>query len=294
MDWSLVIDVGNHLVGGMPLFAAAGVVLIAARFLFSWTTPFKLTKDLVNDENNAEAVVVGAYLISVALALLGALFGRGDDGTGIAMAKILTEGLLAIGLLRTSIWIHDRLILYRFCIVKEIREDKSLGTGWSVAGSCVGSGLILNGALTGFSQDFTHGLRDIVLLWLLGQMLLVLGAFIYSRLTRYDVHELIEYDNNVAVGIGFGVLLISFGLIIRAAIVFAGVNTILAELTRAIPSALFGIAAVLTINTISARLLTSKLDYEDEVQMHGNIAVSVVTACVTLATAMLLASIIQK
>lgn len=294
MDWSQVLDAGDHLIGGMPLFAASLFVLVAARFLFSLTTPFKLTADVVNDENNAEALVVGAYLFSVALALLGALFGRGNEGTFIAMGKILIEGLLAIGLLRVSIWIHDRFVLYRFCIVKEIREDKSLGTGFSVAGSCLASGLILNGALTGFSQNFTQGLRDIVLLWLLGQMLLVLGAFVYHRLTRYDVHDLIEYDDNAAVGIGFGALLISFGLVVRAAIIFAGVDTIVAELTRAVPLALFGIIAVLAVNAIAARLLTATVDYEDEVQMHGNIAFSVATACATVAAALLLASIIQK
>ena len=171
-------------------------------------------------------------MFAVAIAIAGTAFGRGQDEGLIRVAKVLVEGTFAIVLLRVSIWVNDRFILSRFCIVKEIHEDKNLGVGFCVAGSCIACGLVLNGALTGFSKDFVHGLIDIVIYWLLGQMALVLGAFVYHRIKKYDVHGLIEYDDNVAVGIGFGAFLASLGLVVRASLVGAGLDSMIQEWTR--------------------------------------------------------------
>ncbi len=294
MDWSIITEVSAHLSSGVPLFGAAIVILIAARFLFVLSTPFQVGEDLIDAENPAAGVVFAAYLFSVALALIGTMFGRGQDDTLVAMAKILVEGTMAIALLRISIWVNDRFILHRFCIVKELRDDKNLGVGFCVAGSCIASGLILNGAITGYSSNFGYGLRDIAIFWLLGQVVFVVAAYAYHRIARYDVHELIEYDDNVAVGIGFGAFLVSLGLVVRASIIGAGLEPLSTELLRALLLAFVGTLGVLATSAMATRMLTAKLNYEDEVEMHGNVAVSSVTATATLAAAMLLASIIQR
>jgi uncharacterized membrane protein YjfL (UPF0719 family) len=294
MDWTFLFEVSAHLLRGLPLFGGTLLVLVAARFLFLLSTPFRVGNDLVDAENPAIGLVFGAWLFGVALALAGTLFGRGEDETLAAVGKILVEGAMVVALLRISIWVNDRLILHRFCIVKEIRDDRNLGVGFCVAGSCVASGLILNGALTGFSENFASGLRDIAIFWLLGQITLVSGAFVYHKISRYDVHALIEHDDNVAVGIGFGAFLVSLGLVVRAAIVGAGLDSISRELPRTLLLALVGVLCVIVVNAVAPLLVTAKVKYEDEVEMHGNIAVSTVTACATLAAAMLLASIIQR
>ena len=123
MDWSFITEVSAHLLRGLPSFGGAVLVLIAARFLFLLSTQFKVGEDLLDAENPATGVVFGAYIFGVAIALVGTLFGRGQDGTLIAMGKILVEGAVAIVLMRISISVNDRFILHRFCIVKEIRED---------------------------------------------------------------------------------------------------------------------------------------------------------------------------
>ena len=294
MDWSFITEVSAHLLRGLPSFGGAVLVLIAARFLFLLSTQFKVGEDLLDAENPATGVVFGAYIFGVAIALVGTLFGRGQDGTLIAMGKILVEGAVAIVLMRISISVNDRFILHRFCIVKEIREDKNLGVGFCVAGSCIACGLILNGALTGFSKNFTYGVRDIAIFWLLAQVVLVFGSFIYHRIARHDVHQLIEYDDNVAVGIGFGAFLVSLGLVVRASLVGAGLDSMTKELPRTLLLALAGTLGVLAVNAVASLLVTAKANYEDEVEMHGNVAVSIVTACAVLAAALLLASIIQR
>ena len=200
MDWSFLTETVLHLLAGVPLFAAVLVVLIGGRFLILLTTPLELQEDLQNAGNPAASVLLGAFLLSAGIALTGTLFGRDEDSIPVATTKIVVEGTVALLLLRLSIWINDCFILRHFNVMKEIRTDKNLGTAFCVAGSCIASGLILNGALTGFSSSFLHGLRDIVIYWLLGQLMLTMGAFVYQRMARCDVHQLIEYDDNAAVG----------------------------------------------------------------------------------------------
>lgn len=294
MDWTIITEVCGHITRALPSFAAAILLLVAARYFFLVTTSFTVDQDLLDDENPAAGVVFAAYLLGVGIALAGTMFGRGGEGMLIRVGKTLVEGSLAVALLRVSIWVNDHFVLHRFCITKEIRDDRNLGAGFCVAGSCLACGLILNGALAGFSKDFVHGLRDVIIFWVLGQVALVFGAFVYQRITRYDVHQLIEYDDNVAVGIGFGTFLASLGLVVRGSLVGAGLDSLTRELSRTLLLASFGVLSVIAVNAVAALLVTAKVKYEDEVEMHGNVAVSVVTAGASLAVAILLASIIQR
>ena len=293
MDGPLISEVGDHIIRGLPLIGVTVVVLIAARGLLL-TTGLRVGDDLLKQENPAAGVVVAAYLLAAAIALTGTHFGGGQQETLSAMARIFIEGVAAIILLRLSIWVNDHFILYRFCTMKEIRDDRNLGAAFCVAGSCLACGLILNGALIGFSQNLAFGLRDIAIYWLLGQATLVLGALAYQRTTRYDVHQLIEYDDNIAVGITFGALLISLGLIVRAALIGAGLDSLNEELPRTLLLALLGTLGVLTVHAVTTLLITTKVNFEDEVEMHGNVAFSIVTASVNVAIAMLLASFLQR
>jgi uncharacterized membrane protein YjfL (UPF0719 family) len=163
-----------------------------------------------------------------------------------------------------------------------------------VAGSCIACGLILNGALVGFSKSFVYGLRDIAIFWVLGQVALVFGAFVYHRITKYDVHQLIEYDDNVAVGIGFGAFLGSLGIVVRASLVGAGLDSMTSELPRTLLLGSVGVLGVIAVNAVASLLVTARVSYEEEVEMHGNVAVSVVTAGASLAVAVLLATVIQR
>lgn len=294
MDWSLITSIFAHILNGVPLAVAAIVILVAGRSLFLRTMPFDPDRELIAKQNKAYSVVLAAYLFSAALALSGTFFGSREDAMLIALGELLAEGVLVIVLLRVSIWVNDRFILSRFSIAKEIGEDQNLGVGFCVAGSCVACGLILNGALTGFSKNFVLGLRDIVLFWALGQTVLVLACYGYRKMMRYDVHRLIEYDNNVAAGVGFGGFLVGLGIIMRSALVGSGQESLGAELAITAVIAVVGAAILLAINSPILFLLLPKANYEEEVEMNCNVAASVVMLCATVATALFLGSIIQR
>jgi uncharacterized membrane protein YjfL (UPF0719 family) len=53
------------------------------------------------------------------------------------------------------------------------------------------------------------GLIDMTAFWTLGQCMLCLTAMLYRKLKTYDVHRVIEFDDNAAAGLGFGSMLLS-------------------------------------------------------------------------------------
>lgn len=296
MDWTFFKNITSHVSHDFPSFLAAVAVLIGGRFLFLHTTRFDSRKELFGQPNSAYGVALGAYLFAAGLALAGTFFGSRETKPFVAAGILLVNGAMTIVLLRVSIAINDRFILSSFSIAKEIAQDRNLGVGFCVAGSMVACGLILNGAMTGFSDDFAHGIRDVLVFWVLGQVVLVVVSAAYSRSMKYDVRRLIGYDDNVAVGVGFGGFLAGMGIIVRSSLKLADTREghLLQAIVESVVLAAIGALLLLLVNTLILRLLFPKTSYESEVEMKRNVAVSVIAAAVTLAVAIFLAAILQR
>jgi uncharacterized membrane protein YjfL (UPF0719 family) len=296
MDWTLLKTIISRVNDGLPTFAAAVFVLVGGRFFFLRSTPFDSRKELFGEPNTAYALALGAYLFSAGIALMGGFFGGRGANPWMAAGSLLINGVLTLGLLRSSIAINDRFILSSFSIAKEIARDRNVGVGFCVAGSTLACGLTLNGAMTGFSDDFGHGIRDLLVFWLLGQIVLVAVSVGYSRTMKYDVHRLIEFDDNVAVGLGFGGFLTGVGIIVRSSLKLADTREghLLHAVVETAVLATIGALLLLAVDAMVLRLLFPKTRYEDEVEMKGNLAVGVVSVAANLAVALFLGSILQR
>ena len=294
MDWSVVYSTWLQILDGVPALLTCLVVLAAARFCFPSISKFRPQHDLIDTENPAVGVAHGGYLFGIALALLGAVATRSGASLWVMLAKLLTEGLLVIVLMQLALWTCDFVILRRFSIRKEICDDKNLGVGLCVAASCIACGLTLNGASTGLSINWSYGLLDTVIYWFAGQVTLVVGAFAYTSVARHDVHDLIEHDDNLAVGISFSGWLVCLGLVVRASLVHAGSAPLVAELVRTGLLACVGICGLLALQAVATRLLVAWVRHDDEVELHGNVALSAASACAMLATTLIFTSLIHR
>ena len=291
---SPVRDVLFYAFGSMPLVAAGIGLLIAARWIFVWATPLGSDDDVAS-ENTAVGVVFGGFMFSVGLAVAGCLFGRvPNEPVWIDALEMLVEGVVIIVLLLLSIWVNDVVILRSFSVVKEIREDRNLGAAFCVTGSCLASGLILNGALSGYSRGFWEGLRDISLYWFVGQGLLALAGFVYHRLARYDVHHVIQYDDNAAAGLGFGGFLLGLGLVVRASMVGSGNFPLAGELMSTVCMGVLGLVLLSAVNTVTTLFVLPRVNYEVEVEMKRNLAAAAVIASMSLALALAIAGPLQR
>ena len=165
--------------------------------------------ELVEKDNFAFAVAHVGYFIGLVLAITGALIGE-SEGLIPDLINIGIYGGLAILLLNLSIIVNDKLLFPRFSVYREITEDRNVGTGAIEGANSIATGLIILGAVSGEGG----GVLTAIVFWLVGQLLLLLTAFVYRALVPYDVHDQIERDN-VAVGLGFAGALISIANLIR-------------------------------------------------------------------------------
>jgi uncharacterized membrane protein YjfL (UPF0719 family) len=165
--------------------------------------------ELVEKDNFAFAIAHVGYFVGLLLAIGSAIVGI-SNGLVQDMIDIFLYGLLAIVLLNLSIYINDKLILRRFSVYKEIIEDRNAGTGVIEAANGIATGLIIFGAVSGEGG----GVVTALVFWAIGQVLLMLTAWVYSLVVPYDVHDYIEKDN-VPVGLGFAGAIISIANLIR-------------------------------------------------------------------------------
>lgn len=184
------------------------IVLLFSKIVNDYFTPYKIDEELHEKDNVALATSMAGYLGATTIIFVGSLLG---PSKGILEDLMVVGGysFLGIFLLNLSRLINDRFILHSFSNVKEIIEDRNVGTGAVQFGSYFASGLIVAGAIHGEGG----GIHTLLVFFLLGQIALILFTKIYNWITPFDIHDEIERDN-VAAGIAFGGTLIAVGIIL--------------------------------------------------------------------------------
>ncbi|MFQ5707509.1 MAG: DUF350 domain-containing protein [bacterium] len=200
----------DQVVTALVYLVAVFVLFFFGKFVYDKINRrFVLQEELLQKDNFALAVAVVGYYLGLVLAIGGVLIGP-SAGWVEDIIDIFLYGILSIILLNLSAFINDKVILYKFDNVKEIIEDRNVGTGIIEAANHVAVGLIIFGAISGEGGDLiTAGT-----FWILGQLVLIIASFLYNFITPFDVNDEIEKDN-VAVGVAFAGMIVAIGNVIR-------------------------------------------------------------------------------
>ena len=278
----------------MPYFGFLFLMLLLGVLLFKKTLrykrsdgqPFTFDDELTSRDNPAFGLYFAGYLVGLAIALAGTLSGLGDDIlenlTNMGIASIL-----AIVLMRLSTFVNDRFVLPKFDDKKEIIEDRNAGTSFVYVGSFLATGLMINGVLTGESESLMLMVRDIVVYWVVGQAILVLGGRVFQLISHYDVQAVIEKDN-VAAGICFGFFLAAEGAVVRMALAGAG-SDIWNELITVLVDACLGTLILCAGRFAADKIMLPASPLDHEIAKDGNMGAAAVVAAAFSAVAILLA-----
>ena len=197
------------------------IVLFVGKLINDWCTSYALNEELTKKDNKALAMSFMGYIFAIGIIIWGVLI------SPVAVDKeVLPGNALLPQLMATAIWaiigilllqlarvINDRLLLYKFRNVKEIIEDQNVGTGVVQGSAYIGSGLVIMAALHGEgSGSPVVEVVSTLVYFAAGQLAFILFGLIYSKVSRYDLHEEIEKDN-VAAGVGFGMTMIAVGVL---------------------------------------------------------------------------------
>jgi len=185
------------------------VLFIVGKYLYQFIHKYNVRDELVEKDNLAFALAHTGYFIGLILSIGGVMMGE-SAGLLMDLLYIGVYGIISLILLNLSIIINDKIILRKFSVKKEITIDQNAGTGVMEGASAIATGLIIMGSVYG-----EGGWIDTVLIyWVVGQVLLILTAYVYNWITPFDVHEHIEKDN-VAVGVAMAGALIAIANLIR-------------------------------------------------------------------------------
>lgn len=183
------------------------ILLIISKFIYGFKMSFNIDEEL-KKSNMAFALAIGGYFIGIVIILIAAFIGP-SKGFIPDLKAFLSYSFIGIILLNISRLISDKCILYKFCDIKEIVEDRNIGTGVVHFGSHIASALIVAGAIHGEGGSFLSALA----FFSVGQLALIAYSKIYNAILPYDLHDEIEKDN-AAVGIAFAGNLIALGIIV--------------------------------------------------------------------------------
>ncbi len=207
-------DAGYVVLGLMVFFLSK---LILGLFL-----PFDVDEELTEKDNPAIGVAVAGYLAGVVIVFLGGAMGSESaaisevESAGVVlgtMGIVFGYALTGVVLLNVGRMILDKAVLPKFCMIKEITEDRNVGAGAVECGSYISTGLVVGGSLYGEGGGFL----TMLVFFVVGQVTLILFAKCYQWTTKYDFHKEIE-GNNVAAGMAFCFNLIAMGVILLKAV----------------------------------------------------------------------------
>lgn len=281
----------QHVIGSAPFIVVLMVALWLGKILYDRTTKFSLDYELTKRDNHAVGAQFSLYLLGLMLAIVGSLQ-RGVDYGWQPLVEIVLLSLLALLLMRLSIWVLDKFILSEFSINKEMVKDRNVGTGFVVGGVCVATGLIINGAASipvpegDFLTWISRILASTLIYFVAGQVFLILGAKLYQVLTPYDVHGVIEKDDNLAAGLAYGGYLSALGIIIRAGTVLLPAGSTTDKAILFVVAVLFGALFLFVAGVFANRFMLPEHSLNQEIVVDKNPSAGAVAASCYVCTAL--------
>lgn len=197
-----------------PLSLAAGILLLLIGLaLLLWLSGKIEGYDPVNEmlfrDNPALAIRYALFAIAVVFAVLG-IFDRAQGDSG---AWFFTQhALLAVILIYLSRYLNDWLILYHFSNNREVVQEKNVAVAVVEGATYLASAYVIAGAF----YDWENGVAIALVWFLIGQLMLILLAFLY-RLAGQGVDSALD-EQNLAVGISLASFLLSGGMVCGAVI----------------------------------------------------------------------------
>lgn len=272
--------IGDDLIRGLLFMALSVVLFYISKVVKDYLTPYEINKQL-RESNIAVSVSLSGYLLATIIVLLGAFLGPSGDLLDDIYAFV-GYAVLGIVLLNISRVVNDKLLLRKFCNVKEIVEDRNAGAGAVEFGSYVASGLVVAGSIHGEGG----GIHTAIAFFVLSQIVLILFSFLYNMLTPFNVHDEIEKDN-VAAGVAFGGTLVAVGIILFGGSVGDFISWKY-NLTNFAVSAGASFVLLPVIRIILDKVMLPRTDLNHAISRDRNIAVGLLEMTVVISFAIIL------
>lgn len=219
--WLDTAPVVENFTSPAILYFLAGLVLVLlAKPIKGLTTRYDLSEELTQHDNKAVGVATAGYIFGVLTIIRGVMISDSEN-TRSFLSDLLWLAIwvaISLALLLSSAWINRKFLLKHFELHKELISDRNVGSGAVLAGTYIGTALIISASISGTTgSGFAMEILDTLVYFVIGQLGFILLGAIYQRTCGYDVHDEIE-KNNEGAGIALGATLIALAILISGQI----------------------------------------------------------------------------
>lgn len=266
------------------LFVILTLALIwISKKLFDLFAVYPLEYQLVKADNKAISITFAGYLGGVVIVLEGALRGMHSDLIS-HIIEVVIWGLIGILLLNLAGKMNDRLILRFFDNKKELVDNKNIGVGVTIAGSYIGSAVIIRSIIIGEQIGWVLEISLTLFYFLLGQFAFFVFSLLYQKVTAYNFHEEIE-NGNTAAGISFGFNLAAIGILLAIPIRLSY------SLVSFFAWFILGSTVIAFFRFIMDRIIIPSEKLDEEIHQDKNWGVAILEGCFAIAAVVFLQTI---
>lgn len=195
------------------------VVLVLAKLALNVFSPYSTDQELTTRDNPAFGLAVAGYYAATVIIYLGAAgtaplpIEEGTRAVFLAIAGDLSWAVAGIVAMNFSRWLMDRTLATGVRNHIEIADKRNTAAGAIEGSAYVASAIVLAGAI----RQPGGTVWTAAALFVLGQMVLIGMAHVYSRFRGYDVGAEIR-SGNLSAGLAFGMTLVALALLMLKAI----------------------------------------------------------------------------
>ncbi|MBF0622134.1 MAG: DUF350 domain-containing protein [Magnetococcales bacterium] len=273
-------------------FIAALILLFIARFIYDLATPYAIRDQLTTNSSTAVGIVLAGYLGGFISVIAGVFTGGpAPEPPSVfrfihELPSVLLYASMGMAALVIAGWVNDKFILHRFSITRELIDHSNIGVANVLAGSFVGSGLIIAGGISGSFSAASFGLA-----FVLGQVGLVAFSMVYRRLTKHDeMGQLSKYKNS-AVGIAWSGNLVAYSLILSTGLARMnpfGTESLLNQMQIFSFYALSGIILLPLARELVDRFFIPGMRLRDQIVGQQNVGVGLIKATLAISVAIMI------
>jgi uncharacterized membrane protein YjfL (UPF0719 family) len=273
IDWSLIAWRGGLIAEALALLFIAKV----SRDLMLLRHGYRVDQQLTERDNLAAAVDLSAFMLACVIALLDSFVIEGESWVRQA-TSVATTGLLVLPLLAFNGWLTDKALLRDIDDLKEVNEGHNLAIAIVRAGAVLGAALATRAAF-GHPNDWLTCVA-----WaLIGQVMIIIVAFIYKRVSPYDDLAEVKSGNTAAALPLFGVL-VATGVTVEGAIYGEVVEWQL-ELLTVLMYLLISALLIWGARGLLNAFLLPRGDLTEEIARDRNVGVGLLEAVVYISLA---------
>ncbi|TMP40125.1 DUF350 domain-containing protein [Pseudoalteromonas citrea] len=273
-------------------------LFVSLKYIKGWVSNLHANDEITEKDNFAFGLSFAAGLAGLAIVLTGITSGAFADSLLAEATQMAGYGIVGIILIKIGHFFQDKVALQKVNLHDEIIKG-NITAALIDFGHVISVAIVIRSALIWVLTEGWYGLPIVVVAFIIGNVCMLLisqyRVQLFKRTNRSgDCLQQAILDNNIAVGIRYAGFLIGSALALTAATGIAPyvADNITSSLVYWSVSALGSLVAFILLHLIMIKIILAGKDISDEVNRQKNIGVATISAAISFAIGMTMATLL--